>query len=128
MGATEDGPGGPTWDEIRTRRLVVVDDQGQERVVAQVVWGTAELRVGLPGTGSEVVLFASPGRHGLDPGLGLQLWAGGQSVLELDAWPGPGGRWRVSRRGPDPDAGGPGVRPSGPGPGPGRRHPEGRPG
>lgn len=106
--------------EITTRRLVVVDDRGRTRMVAEVNRDTAELCLQLPGderwvaeaggrggdapgapgrTG--VVLYATPpdtdgdeGHLGLGPSVGLQLWAGGDSVTELDAWPDGDGRWR----------------------------------
>ena len=116
--------------EVRTRRLVVSAGPGMPRVVAEVVRGTAELRVELPPGGDGVraatVLFASaavpaaePGRGragaagarplgkaagvappdagdtGLGPGVGLQLWAEGDAVAELDAWPGGTGRWHA---------------------------------
>ena len=106
-------------DEIRTRRLVVVDDLGRVRLVTEVVGETAELRLELPGgapgdratgpddeagsrSGEEraaVVLHATPSTvdsrgGGLGPAVGIQLWADGDSVVEIDSWPGPDGRWQ----------------------------------
>ena len=106
-------------DEIRTRRLVVVDDRGRARLVTEVVGETAELRLELPngppgdratvpddGDGSHpgesraaVVLHATPATvdgpdDGLGPAVGIQLWADGDSVVEIDSWPGPDGRWQ----------------------------------
>lgn len=116
--------GGPTWRgdverrlaaverlasgldrEVRTRRLVVHDDDGRERIVAEVVCDTAELRVELggesPGERSAVVLVASPlvtGRDAADVGMGpaiaVQLWTDGETTVGLEAWPGGDGRWR----------------------------------
>lgn len=85
------------------RRLVVVDERGAPRLVAEVVGGTVELRLevpgGAPGRRSAVVLHASRSPDGggeapLAPLLGLQLWADGDVVAELDAWPDDDGRWR----------------------------------
>jgi hypothetical protein len=91
--------------EVRTRRLVVVDDDGNERIVGEVVRATAEFRLELPGgesgTHTAVVLFASPVAMGIDPDegdlgatIGLHLWAEGDAITEVDAWPGEDGRWR----------------------------------
>jgi hypothetical protein len=118
-------------DEIRTGRIVVVDDRGRARVVTEIVGETAELRLELPdrvpdrpadgpadgpaagpaadpgdGTGGRhgvgragVVLHATPtaagdADDGLGPAVGIQLWADGDAVVEIDAWPDPDGRWR----------------------------------
>jgi len=103
--------------EVRTRRLVVTDVNGHEVVVAETVGATTELRVEIPGADpgkrSAVVLFATgpdPGSGprrlpgvgagpgvggGLGPGVGLQLWALGDEVAELDAWPGDDRGWRA---------------------------------
>jgi hypothetical protein len=91
-------------DETRTRRLVVHDDEGRERIVAEVADGTAELRVELaesPGRRSAVVVVAgplltgrSPGDDGVGPAVALQVWADGDTVIGLDAWPGAGARWQ----------------------------------
>jgi hypothetical protein len=106
-------------DEIRTRRLVVVDDLGRVRLVTEVIGETTELRLELPGgapgdraTGPDdgaatrsgagraaVVLHATPSTvdgpdDGLGPAVGIQLWADGDSVVEIDSWPGPDGRWQ----------------------------------
>jgi hypothetical protein len=93
--------------EVRTRRLVVVDDAGVPRLVAEVVEGTAELRLSTAmarrGRGTAVVLHAGAGPDGEDERvqgrglgalMGLQLWAEGDALVELDAWPGPDGQWR----------------------------------
>lgn len=90
-------------DEIRTRRLVVLDPEtGVERVVAETVRGVPELRLEMPGQRgpgapldtrtngtrgrTAVLLFAVPGEHGLAAGLGLQLWWDGDLVRELSWW------------------------------------------
>lgn len=79
--------------ELRTQRLVVVDHQGAERIVGEVVGGsTAELRVDLPGQPAgectSAVIFANPGdiTAGLPSGVGMHLWVEGDAVRELDAW------------------------------------------
>lgn len=77
-------------DEVRTRRLVLVDDQEEERVIAGVDGEVAEVRVrvphqaGLPST--EVALFAAPAGTLLPSGVGVQLWADGDVVAELTWW------------------------------------------
>ncbi|HVC25449.1 MAG TPA: hypothetical protein VND23_06820 [Acidimicrobiales bacterium] len=87
--------------EVRTRRLVVVDDDGDERVVAEVADGHAELRLDLPrgqrGQRSSVLIFATPPSAELGEGVGLQLWGDGDSLLELCAWRS-GGRWNAQLR------------------------------
>ncbi len=86
--------------EVRTRRLVVGDASGP-RIVGEVRSGTAEFRV--EGTAHRhgrpaVVLFANPGDRpsaaaGVAAGIGIQLWARGDSIGELDAAPDAGDRW-----------------------------------
>jgi len=79
-------------DEVRTRRLVVVDGHGDRRVVAEVVDATAEVRLELPAPPhrprTSVLVFANPGDPvvGLDPGVGVQLWVDGEEVDRLVAW------------------------------------------
>ncbi|HVX20334.1 MAG TPA: hypothetical protein VHB02_03195 [Acidimicrobiales bacterium] len=78
--------------EVRTGRLVVVDQQARPRIVAEVVDGTAEVRLDLPGGGDRsalsVLVFANPGDRELDlaPGVGVQLWVDGDEVDRLVAW------------------------------------------
>ncbi len=95
---------GHLTEEVRTRQLVVVDDEGRPRIVGEVFADVAELRLELPdptdptgGHGPEVLLFAvcstHPGPLELGPGIGLQLRAGGRAVFEVDAWPGTDGVW-----------------------------------
>ena len=84
--------------EVSTRRLVVVDEAGRPRLVAEVRGTTVELRllVGAPdGAGSvaQVVLHATEGDDSLGPLAGVQLWAHGDAVAELDEWPEEAGRW-----------------------------------
>ncbi|MGH9047382.1 MAG: hypothetical protein ACRDVW_08710 [Acidimicrobiales bacterium] len=89
-------------DEIRTRQLVVVDDDDHPRIVGEVFADVAELRLELPPVngepGPELLLFAvgstHPGPLELGPGVGLQLRAQGRAVFELDAWPDTDGVWR----------------------------------
>ena len=90
-------------DEVRTRQLVVVDDEDRPRIVGEVFGEVAELRLELPmfdeRPGSELLLFAvaneRPGPVDLGPAVGLQLRAQGNSVFELDAWPDADGVWRT---------------------------------
>ena len=91
-----DGSGGVPG-ELVCRRLVLVDAVGTPRLVAEVAGDTVELRLQVPGTPpgrrAAVVLHAS---RSPAPLLGLQLWADGDVVAELDAWPGDDGRWHPS--------------------------------
>ena len=76
-------------DELRTGRLVVVAPDGTERIVAEVVDGTAELMVGLADRAPRragVVLFASPATPATAAGTGLQVWAEGDQQAELAGW------------------------------------------
>jgi hypothetical protein len=85
--------------ELRTARLVVIDGSGAERIVGEVVDGTAELRLDLPGTApprrTSLLVFASP--SGVEPGeaVGLQLWVGGELALDLGISRELGGPWRT---------------------------------
>lgn len=89
--------------EVRTRRLVVTDSAGAERLVAEVRGSTMELRLmtGPSGDGSRptAILYVTDGGPGprgsivLGPAVGLQLWAEGDAVVELDAWPSEDGSW-----------------------------------
>lgn len=89
-------------DEIRTRQLIVVDDEDHPRIVGEVFGDVAELRLELPGAlgepGPELLLFAiartHPGRDELGPALGLQLRSADGALFELDAWPDGHGVWR----------------------------------
>jgi hypothetical protein len=80
-------------EEVRTRRLVVIDRQDDERIVGEVGSdGTAELRLDLPGRPrgkrTSVMLFANPGAELFDlpPGVGIHLWLDGEPVEEFDIW------------------------------------------
>lgn len=82
--------------QVLTRRLVVVDPAGNERIVGDVVDGTAELSVGLPDRPPQrtgAVLFASPGTEGTEAGNGLQLWGSGDARVEVGLWS-DGRRWQ----------------------------------
>lgn len=87
--------------EVRTQRLVVDDGAGAPRVIAEVVDGVAEVRVELgpspAGSRPAVLVFAADGTGGglgLDPAIGVHLWADGDGVVELAASPDADGRWR----------------------------------
>jgi hypothetical protein len=87
------------FPEVRTRRLVVTDDGGSPRIVGEVTEaGVAEFRLQLShdaGDHASVLLFANPGDGREGPTLGLQLWAGGDSLAEMNLWR-EGNRWGVS--------------------------------
>lgn len=73
--------------EVRARRLVVTDEHGATRIVAQVVAGGAEIRLQLPDDEQDahVLLYATPaGDDGLGPDLGVQLWADSDASAEVN--------------------------------------------
>ena len=75
--------------EVRTRRLVVTDDRGRDRIVGEVVDGVTELRLDLSGRPqgrTEVLVFANPGNDELGPGVDVQLWDDGDCIDELTVW------------------------------------------
>jgi hypothetical protein len=87
--------------EVRTRRLIVLDDARGPRIIGEVADGVAEVRVELgpspAGASPSVLVFAADGTGGglgLDPAVGVQLWADGGGVIELTASPDADGRWR----------------------------------
>jgi hypothetical protein len=77
-------------DEVRTRRVALVGDGDQERLVAEVVAGVTELRLDLPGCPpgrrTSLLVFAAPEQPDWCAGLGVQLWVGGNLVDELSWW------------------------------------------
>ncbi|MHB8246433.1 MAG: hypothetical protein ACYDGN_14015 [Acidimicrobiales bacterium] len=77
-------------DVVRTNRLVVVDEEDRERLVAEINDGVLELRLQLPSGGAgqrtELLAFTTPPRDVLAPGLGMQLWANGNLVKEFCWW------------------------------------------
>jgi len=89
-------------DEVRTRQIVVVDDDDHPRIVGEVFADVAELRLELPAldgkAGPELLLFAvastHPGPVELGPAVGVQLRAQGRAIFELDAWPDVDDVWR----------------------------------
>ncbi len=76
--------------EVRTDRLVVLDREQRERLVAEVVDGVIELRLELPpvrqGRRTALLGFAAQRRDQLCSGIGLQVWAEGELVTELCWW------------------------------------------
>lgn len=88
--------------EVRTRRLVVVDDRGRERIVAELVGDDAFVRLDLvrrEGEGTTgLVLSATDG--GDTASLGVEFWAEGNSVGGFDVWRGPDGRWQSDLQAP----------------------------
>ncbi len=87
--------------EVRTRQLVIVDDDDHPRIVGEVFADVAELRLELPSSpdapGPELLLFAVAASHPapveLGPAIGMQLRAHGRAIFELDAWPDAHGFW-----------------------------------
>lgn len=79
-------------DEVRTRRLAVVDANGAERLVGETTGTTAEWRLDLPrpehSERTSLLLFAEPGdeAHDLPAGIGIQLWVDGDVANELCVW------------------------------------------
>jgi hypothetical protein len=90
-------------DEVRTERLVVIDPAGRERLTAQVEGSTVVLCVGLGEAEGDrdasAVIYAQDDPD-LGPGVGLQLWAAGDSVVEVSATRQAGRRWHVVVNGP----------------------------
>lgn len=97
--------------ELRCRRLVLLDEQDQARLIAQASPELVELRLlaqgrpppgprrpdaGAAGTGSpELVLAAGQGSAGLGGILAVQLWAAGTCLARLEAAEDSEGRWTV---------------------------------
>lgn len=97
--------------EVRTRRLAVCDGNGQERIVAEVLAGQAQLRLSFVGpavgpaptagaavppvpTTASVLVFACPPHEDLGPLAGVQVWADGDAVAAVEAWQDGTGAWR----------------------------------
>jgi len=84
--------------EVRTRRLVVVDDRDRERIVAELDGEDAYFRLDLPrreGEGTTgLILYANTGGDVASPSLGLQFWADGNAIGGFEAWRSPDGQWR----------------------------------
>jgi hypothetical protein len=76
--------------EVVTRKVVVLDPDSRTELVAEVVDGVLELRVGLvseePGRRTELLCFAAPARDELPGGVGVQLWANGDVANESCWW------------------------------------------
>jgi hypothetical protein len=88
-------PGTP--DEIRTRRLVVTDDGGSPRIVAEVIDGIAELRASTGDPQTHVLLYAGPGQGDDSEAIGIELFIEGNSVARVHAWSQSGcWRWNVT--------------------------------
>jgi hypothetical protein len=72
-------------DEVRTRRVVVVDAAGRPRITLAVDRGTASVRVDAPGGDPSAEVFAV-GPIGADgPEVGLALVVGGDVVTVVRA-------------------------------------------
>ncbi|MGH9090123.1 MAG: hypothetical protein ACRDZR_01880 [Acidimicrobiales bacterium] len=81
-----DGDGAGAATVLFASGAVPVAEPGHERA------GPAGVRPPGQATGDG---SADAGGSGLGPGVGLQLWAEGDAVAELDAWPDGTGRWRA---------------------------------
>jgi hypothetical protein len=101
-------------EEIRTRRLVVVDEAGEERIVATVKRGMATLRVLVAGgaPGEETMVDISAGHDSeFGPSIGVYLCARGDEMAVFSAWRDDttpwregAGPWRAVVSGPAIDA------------------------
>ena len=98
-GAGNDLPVVPVVPEIRTQRLVVVDEHGAERAVIRVKQGVVELCMNSRAAGRdcEVLMFAGEQEPGLFTA-GVEFSANGEAVggssvvvqgsgLEFERWP-----------------------------------------
>ncbi len=79
--------------ELRTRRLLIVDEHDIPRIVGEVhSGGMAELRLDAGGESDDnsasVSVFATPGDRPLGAGCGsgLQVWINRNAVDEITAW------------------------------------------
>lgn len=70
--------------------MVVGNEDGSTELVAEVVDGVLELRIGvLGGEGRqqvELLLFATPSSNDLPKGVGAQLWANGEVMADWSWW------------------------------------------
>src|SRR5262249_19241060 len=77
-------------DEVRTRRLAVLDDHGNEPILGEIVKGNSEMRVDLPGCeplrSTSLLLFTHIADRDMGPGLGLRVLVDGDEVLVFGAW------------------------------------------
>lgn len=79
--SNSDGTDEPIAQEIRTRRIVVVDDGGNDRAVVQVVRDHVELRlISSDGTNNCEVLAFSGLQARETLAAGIELWVNGDSV------------------------------------------------
>jgi hypothetical protein len=84
--AAPDGKDQPTVDEVRTRRLTVVDEDGSERAIIQISHGHIELRLLTEDEVNRCELLAFAGEQ--VPGIlaaGIELWINGNSVSGFSA-------------------------------------------
>ena len=70
----------PVVDEVRTRRLVVVDDDGRPRVTVSVERGAASVRVDATGGDPSVELYALDPVGADPPEAGFALFRAGDAV------------------------------------------------
>ena len=79
--ADESTPDSEVQEVIRTRRLVVVDNEGTERALLTTHLGHVELRIGmgLDAQRCQVLLFAGEQEPGLFAA-GVEFWANGESL------------------------------------------------
>ncbi|MGH9091292.1 MAG: hypothetical protein ACRDZR_07955 [Acidimicrobiales bacterium] len=106
--------GAVATEEVRTRRLVVVDEVGEERIVATVDRGQATLQVLVAGCpdGEETMVDISAGDDPeFGPSIGVHLCARGDEVAVFTVWRDDAtpwregaGPWRAAVSGPAIDA------------------------
>ena len=94
------GPAGPgsvvCTEEVRTRRLVICDEEDRARIVATVDRGMAEVRVAVdPDDDRFTGVVLAAGHPDYGPVIGLHLFAGGNEVTSFVVVVGPGREWRT---------------------------------
>jgi hypothetical protein len=83
-------------EEVRTRRLVICDEEDRARIVARVDRGTAELRIAIdPDDDRLTGVLLVAGDPDCGPMIGLHLFAGGNEVAFFEAGVGPGRVWET---------------------------------
>ena len=76
-------PDEPVLDEVRTRRVVVVDEAGRPRITIGVERGAASVRVDAAGGNPSVEVYAVDALEGDGPEVGLALVVDGDVVTDL---------------------------------------------
>lgn len=75
--------------EVRTRRLAVLDEEGGERLVAEVSDRVALFHLSFSsGEDDGLLVFAAPSGDAFPPGCGVQAWWRGDVARFLEWWEG----------------------------------------